>query len=67
MQENELYVQCDLGTGAGKSVGTLLLLVGGDLCYESVPGPLLRLIFQGMLACWETVLTSILMFFCSAF
>lgn len=52
-------MQCDLGTGAGKSVGALLLLVGGDLCSESVPGPLLRLIFQGMLACWETALISI--------
>lgn len=48
-------VQSDLGTGAGKSVWTLLLLVWGDSCYESVPGPLLRLIFQGMLARWETL------------
>lgn len=46
MQENKLYVQRGLGTGAGKSVGALLLSVRGDLCYESVPGPLLRLIFS---------------------
>lgn len=46
----------------------LVPLVWGDLCYESAPGPLFRLIFQGMLACWETLhLLPILMFFCSAF